>query len=173
MLFFWGVGVDYYINNGYLNFWLCCQSIVKKGSRTITPDKNCSPTLTGGGNFSRRQLSGCPPTLKLTLTLTQPSWHSDVVTTLSQRRCWRCHNVVARPKMRVVPTSVSDVVTTSLSNVVKTLPQRCYNIKHWISTRPFYYGLFWFLSLHWNVKVTKVLSGIKHASFLFRKTLYL
>ena len=57
-----------------------------------------------------------------------PSWHSDVVTTLSQRRCWRCHNVVARSKMRVVPTLVSDVVTTSLSNVVKTLPQRCYNV---------------------------------------------
>ena len=57
-----------------------------------------------------------------------PSWHSDVVTTLSQRRCWRCHNVVARSKMWVVPTSVSDVVTTSLSNVVKTLPQRCYNV---------------------------------------------
>ena len=34
-----------------------------------------------------------------------PSWHSDVVTTLSQHRCWRCHNVVARSKMRVVPTS--------------------------------------------------------------------
>ena len=60
--------------------------------------------------------------------LLYPSWHSDVVTTLSQRRCWRCHNVVARSKMRVVPTSVSDVVTTSLSNVVKTLPQRCYNV---------------------------------------------
>ena len=57
-----------------------------------------------------------------------PSWHSDVVTTLSQRCCWRCHNVVARSKMRVVPTSVSDVVTTSLSNVVKTLPQRCCNV---------------------------------------------
>ena len=24
----------------------------------------------------------------------QPSWHRHVVTTLSQRRCWRCHNVV-------------------------------------------------------------------------------
>ena len=57
-----------------------------------------------------------------------PSRHSDVVTTLSQRRGWRCHNVVARSKMRVVATSVSDVVTTLLSDVVKTLPQRCYNV---------------------------------------------
>ena len=57
----------------------------------------------------------------------KPSWHSDVVTTLSQRRCWRCH-VVVRSKMRVVPTSVSNVVTTSLSNVAKTLPQRCYYV---------------------------------------------
>ena len=58
-------------------------------------------------------------------------------------------------------------------DVASTLLQRRHNIKHWISTRPFYYGLFWFLSLHRNVKVTKVLSGIKHASFLFKKALYL
>ena len=80
-----------------------------------------------------------------------PSWHRDVVTTLSQRRCWRCHNVVARSKMRVVPTSVSNVVTTLLSNVIKTLLKHRHNIKHWIS-RPFYYRLFWFLSLHRNVR---------------------
>ena len=30
--------------------------------------------------------------------------------------------------MRVVATSVSDVVTMSLYDVVKTLPQRCYNV---------------------------------------------
>ena len=57
-----------------------------------------------------------------------PSWHSDVATTLSQRRCWRCHNVVARSNRRVVPTSVSDVVITLLSDVVMTLSQRCYNV---------------------------------------------
>ena len=62
------------------------------------------------------------------LDLFHPNWHSDVVTTLSQRRCSRCHNVVARLKMRVVPTSVSDVVTTLLSDVIKTLPQRCCNV---------------------------------------------
>ena len=50
------------------------------------------------------------------------------MTSLSQRRSWRCHNVVARLEMRVVPMSVSDIVTTSLSSVVKTLPQRCYNV---------------------------------------------
>ena len=42
-----------------------------------------------------------------------PSWHS---------------NVVAWSKMRVVPRSVSDVVATSLFDVVKTLPQHCYNV---------------------------------------------
>ena len=57
-----------------------------------------------------------------------PSWHSDVVTMLSQCRCWRCHNVVTRSKMRVVPTLVYDIVTTSLSDVIKTLPQRCCNV---------------------------------------------
>ena len=62
------------------------------------------------------------------LELKQPSWHNDVATTLSQRRCWRCHNVSARSKMRFVPTSVSDVVTMSLSDVVKTWQQRCYNV---------------------------------------------
>ena len=104
-----------------------------------------------------------------------PSWHSDVVTTLSQRCCWRCHDVVAWSKMRVVPTSVSNVVTTLLSNVVKTLPQRCYNVATTLGLfcGLFYYGLFWFLSLHRNVKFTKVLSGIKHTLFLFKKTLYL
>ena len=57
-----------------------------------------------------------------------PSWHSDVVTTLSQHYWWRCHNIVARSKVRVVPTSVSDVMTTPQSDIVKTFPQRCYNV---------------------------------------------
>ena len=34
----------------------------------------------------------------------------------------RCH------KMRVVPMSVSDIVTTLPTSAVKTLPQRCYNV---------------------------------------------
>ena len=51
----------------------------------------------------------------------------------------RCHvvvNVVTlwHGRKWVVPTSVSDVVTTSLSNVVKTLPQRCYNVATTLST---------------------------------------
>ena len=79
------------------------------------------------------------------------SWRNDVVRTLPQRRCWRCHNVVARSKMRMVPTSVSDVVTMSLSDVVKTLLQRRHNIKHWI-TRSFYHWAFWFLYLDRNLK---------------------
>ena len=51
--------------------------------------------------------------------------------TLSQR----CHNVVVdvvttlwHGRKWVVPTSVYDVVTTSLSDVIKTLPQRCCNV---------------------------------------------
>ena len=35
---------------------------------------------------------------------------------------------LVRAKMRVVPTSVSDVGTTSLADVIKTLPQRYYNV---------------------------------------------
>ena len=57
-------------------------------------------------------------------------------TQLAQRRCdnvvttslLTLHNVSARSKMRFVPTSVSDVVTMSLSDVVKTWQQRCYNV---------------------------------------------
>ena len=43
-------------------------------------------------------------------------------------RGWRCHNVTARSKMRVVATSVSGIVTKLLSDVVRTMPQRCYNV---------------------------------------------
>ena len=57
-----------------------------------------------------------------------PSLHTNVVTTFSQRLCWRCHNVVSRWTMRVIPTSFSDVVTTSLFDAVKTLTKRCYNV---------------------------------------------
>ena len=39
-----------------------------------------------------------------------------------------CHSVVARSKMRVVQTSVSNIVTTSLYDVAKTLSKRCYNV---------------------------------------------
>ena len=97
-----------------------------------------------------------------------PSWHSDVVTTLWQRR-WRCHNVVARSKMSCTDVSFrrcDNVALQRCQDVASTLLQRHHNIK---ITRPFYYGLLWFLSLHRNEKVTKVLSGIKHASFLFKK----
>ena len=52
---------------------------------------------------------------------------------LAQLAQWRHrHNVttslLTQSKTRVVPTSVSDVVITSLSNVIKTFPQRCCNV---------------------------------------------
>ena len=91
------------------------------------------------------------------------------LTQLAQRSCGNvenesCTDVSLRHRDNVALQRCQDVASTFL--------QRRHNIKHWI-TRPFYYGLFWFLSLHRNVKVTKVLSGIKHASFLFKKTLHL
>ena len=57
----------------------------------------------------------------------QPPWLADKVN-VSQLAQRRCDNVVALSKMRVVRTSVSDVVTMSLSDVIMTLPQRCYNL---------------------------------------------
>ena len=106
----------------------------------------------------------------------QPSWHSKVVTALSQRRCSRCHNVAAWSKMRVVSTSVSNVVTTLLSDVVKAFPQRCYNADTTLRTG--FLGHFTtnysdFFPASKLERVTKVLSGIKHTSSLFRRTLYL
>ena len=94
-----------------------------------------------GKNFLQRE--------SLTLNLTRlnwlfPSWHSDVVTTLSQRRCWCCHNIENGRKWEfeneswkweLYRLSVSDVVTTSLSNIFKTLPQRCYNVTTTLSIR--------------------------------------
>ena len=65
--------------------------------------------------------------LKTGCTPGQPPWLADKVN-VSQLAQRRCDNVVALSKMRVVPTSVSDVVTMSLSDVIKTLPQRCYNV---------------------------------------------
>ena len=61
------------------------------------------------------------------LALYYPNCNSNVVTTLSQRCDWGCHNVVTRSKMRVMATSVSNDVTTTLYDVAKTLPQRYYN----------------------------------------------
>ena len=43
------------------------------------------------------------------------------------------HNVVARSKMRAVPTSVFHVVTKQLSAVIKTLPRRCCNVPPTVS----------------------------------------
>ena len=64
------------------------------------------------------------------------SWHSDVVTMLSQRRDWRCHNVVVRSKMGDAATSVF--------YIVKTLSRRCHNVA---TTSPQHQALrFWFLS---------------------------
>ena len=44
-----------------------------------------------------------------------------------------------------------NVALRRYQEVAATLLQRRHNIKHWVS-RPFYYRLFWFLSLHRNVR---------------------
>ena len=80
-----------------------------------------------------------------------PSWH-NVVTTLSQRR-WRCHNV-AWSKMSYVDNSFwhcDNVDVWRCQDVATMLLKHRHKIKHWIS-RPFYYGLFWFLSRHSSLR---------------------
>ena len=67
------------------------------------------------------------PTLINIIYGSKPSWHSDFVTTLSQR-CGTvekesCGDVGLRPCDNVSVRRCQDVATTSL--------QRCHNIKHW------------------------------------------
>ena len=100
----------------------------------------------------------------------------NVVTTSSQRR-WRCHDVLTRSKMRVVPTSVSDVVTTSLSNVIRTLPQRCCNVATTFSIgflghfTTDYSDFYPFIEMWESYQSAK---WFKHTtSSLFKRTLYL
>ena len=77
--------------------------------------------------------------------------------------------------MRVVPTSVSNVVTTLLSDVIKTLPQCCC-----IVAIKFSIGFLGRFTIDYSdffpfieTRITKVLIGIKHTSSLFKGTLYL
>ena len=72
--------------------------------------------------------------------------------------------------MRFVVTSVSDVVTTSLFDVVKALLQRHQNIKHLVS-RPFYYGKFWFISRHRKVRELQKYLSIESSLWEARRTL--
>ena len=79
---------------------------------------------------------------------------------------WRCDNIVTKSLLTlsqrcgtIENKSCADVSFWRCDNVPLqrcqgvsiTLLQRRHNIKHWIS-RPFYYGLFWFLSPHQNVR---------------------
>ena len=103
--------------------------------------------------LAQRRFDNVETTLLLTLSERCGTVENESCTDVSSRRCYK-------------------VALQRCQDVASTLLQRRHNTKHLI-TRPFYYGLFWFLSLHRNVKVTNVLSGIKQASFLFKKTLYL
>ena len=87
----------------------------------------------------------------------------QVTTQLAQQRC---DNVVTTSLLTLSQScgmveneSCADVGFRRCDNVAlqryqdvaTTLLQRRHNIKHWIS-RPFYYRVFWFLSLHRNVR---------------------
>ena len=76
-----------------------------------------------------------------------PSWHNDVVTTLSQRGGTVKNESCAEAGFR----RCDNVALRRYQDVTITLLQRRHNIKHWIC-RTFYYRLFWFLSLHRKVR---------------------
>ena len=98
------------------------------------------------------------------------------VSQLAQRRCdnvvttslltlsQRCGTVENESCTDVSFRCCDNVALQRCQDVASTLLQRRHSIKHWI-TRSFYYGLFRFLSLHRNVKVTKVLSGKKRCIY--------
>ena len=105
--------------------------------------------------LAQRRYGNVVTTSLLTLSQRWGTVENDSYADVSIRRC---HNVALRHCQE----------TTTM------LLQRPHNIKVWIC-RPFYYGLFYFLTLHREKRerVTKVLSGIKQTSFLFKRTLYL
>ena len=98
-------------------------------------------------NFSEK-LTFLTPQIRTSTCAYQgvPSWHSDVVTTLSQRPLL----TLSQRGATVENESCTDVSFRRCDNVAlqrcqdvaSTLLQRRHNIKHWICTRPFYYGLF-------------------------------
>ena len=94
---------------------------------------------------------------------------------ISQLVKWSCDNVVARSKMRVVATSVSDAVTMLLCNVTKTLLQSCYNVAT-TSTNgcagAFSLRILSILSRHWNVKELQNYIGLKVICFLMKTFIY-
>ena len=96
----------------------------------------------------------------------------NVVTTSLLTLSQRCGTLENESCTDVSFRLCDNVALQRCQDVASTLLQRRHNINHWI-TRPFYYGLFWFLSLHRNVKVTKVLSGIKHVVFIVNKSIYI
>lgn len=57
-----------------------------------------------------------------------PSRHKDIVTTSSQRRTIGCIDIVSSLEMKVLPTSVDNVVATLKSDIVVTLWERNANV---------------------------------------------
>ena len=80
-----------------------------------------------------------------------PSWHRDVVTTSMLTLSQRCGTVENESCADVGFQHCDNVTLRRHQDVATTLLQRRHIVKHWIS-RPFYYRLFSFLSLQWNVR---------------------
>ena len=70
-----------------------------------------------------------------TTTLQINTFHHATTPHHTIKRC--CHISVARSKMRIVATSVSNPVTTSLYDSIEILLQRHYSISQWL-TRSFF-----------------------------------
>ena len=80
-----------------------------------------------------------------------PSWHSKVVKTPWLTLSQLCDKVENESCGNVALQRCDNVAVRHCQDAATTLLQRTYDIKH-LDCRPFYYGQFWFLSQHWNVR---------------------
>ena len=139
------------------HLWQCNCTINFDDFDILAGDSNKFRVLTKTRNNLKRPETTWNDLKRPTTSKKQPE-------TTSQLAQWRCDNIVTTSLLalsqRCVTTeneSCADVGFRRCDNVAlrryqdvaTILLQRRHNIKHWIS-RPFYYRLFWFLSLHRN-----------------------
>ena len=109
----------------------------------------CSSNVYQSGLISRSLL--CPENWLHAWSTTMVGWQSKRFTAGTVTLWQRCGTVENESCADVSFWRCDNVTLRRYQDFATTLLQRHRNINHWIS-RPFYYGTFWFLSLHQNVR---------------------
>ena len=109
----------------------------------------CSSNVYQSGLISRSLL--CPENWLHAWSTTMVGWQSKRFTAGTVTLWQRCGTVENESCADVSFWRCDNVALRRYQDFATTLLQRHRNINHWIS-RPFYYGTFWFLSLHQNVR---------------------